>query len=220
MAVMDTDDYRADAKFAVSPNVTVALERVRQLSGSPGRGAFIARALQALAQIAADTDERALAEATGARTDFDVLLQALETPEARAHLDDPLAAAKIRGLQQRERLLRAEGGVVAAGDVANALRITRQAVDKRRRGGRLIAVAAGRRGYAYPVWQFDSTSGTLPGLEEVLSELGDHDQWMRMAFMLNPNVRLDGETPLAVLRDRDIERVKQAAQAYGKHGAV
>lgn len=222
MVVRDTDEcgVGTGSESAVSSNVSVALERVRQLSGSPGRGAFMARALEALARIASETDERALTEATGARTDFDVLLQALETPEALTHLDDPLASAKIRGLQQRERLLNAEGGVIAVDDVASALRITRQAVDKRRRAGRLIAISAGRRGYAYPVWQLDSASGTLPGLEEVLAELGGHDQWMRMTFMLNPNARLDGATPLAVLRDHDVERVKRAAQAYGKHGAV
>src|SRR5580692_5053455 len=46
----------------------------------------------------------------------------------------------------------------------------RQAVEKRRSQGKLVALTTGRHGYRYPVWQFDE-SGTIPGLQETLSVL-------------------------------------------------
>jgi hypothetical protein len=119
----------------------------------------------------------------------------------------------------RQKLLEAEGGSISADEVAKLLSISRQAVDKRRRSGRLIGVTRGRHGYAYPIWQFDET-GTISGLEDVLSKLHQHDPWMQMIFMLSPNSRLQGRSPLAVLREKNIDAVLTAASAYGEHGAA
>ena len=161
---------------------------------------------------------------------FTALAKALDTP--RPHqapgpsklstgIDDgPLAAAKLRGLRYREKMLSAEGGTLSSQEVAGILGITRQAVDKRRKAGRLIGLSTGRRGYAYPAWQFDPESGTLPGLEEVLDDLSDHDPWIQLSFMLNPNAYLDDETPLEMLRIAKLEAVRRAAQAFGEQGAA
>ena len=220
MTLKSVAHVRHDAQSGVSSNVETAVEQVRRISEHPGKGAFVARALHAVARIATETDERSLVEATGASSDYDVLLQALETPNVLAHIDDRLAGAKLRGLRYRERLLTAEGGVVSAEEAATILCITRQGVDKRRRAGNLIGLSTGRRGYAYPIWQFHEQTGALPGLVEVLAELREHDPWMQLAFMLNGNDRLAGETPLHTLRQGEIDRVKRAARTYGEHGAA
>jgi len=133
--------------------------------------------------------------------------------------DDLLARARLRGLDARARLLQAEGGPLSVDAVGRLLHITRQAVDKRRRAGRLLGLRIGRRGYAYPSWQFGE-AGTLPGLEEVLLDLLNHDPWMQVGFFLNGNVRLGGESPLAELRRGHVEAVQRAARAYGEQGAV
>lgn len=79
----------------------------------------------------------------------------------------------------------------------------------------------GRRGYAYPVWQFDlERGGLLAGFDETLQALAGHDPWMQMAFMLTPNPWLAGEvTPLAALRAGRLDAVLDAARAYGEPGA-
>jgi len=77
----------------------------------------------------------------------------------------------------------------------------------------------GRRGYAYPSWQFGD-DGVLPGLEEVLQDLGSHDSWTQVGFFLNGNVRLGDETPLAELKRGHAEAVRRAARAYGEQGAA
>jgi hypothetical protein len=204
-----------------APRSTIeAATRVLRASAEPEQGAFLARALNALVRLAPAIGRRALGDAVGAPSDFDVLYRALSRPEAIAVLGatDPLAGPCAQGLGTKERLLRAEGGTVSASEAARLLGISRQAVDKRRRAGRLIGLPLGRRGYAYPCWQFRD-GRTLPGLEAVLSDLSDYDPWMQAIFMLGGNDRLDGDTPLARLRHGEAEAVGRAARAYGEQGA-
>ena len=61
--------------------------------------------------------------------------------------------------------------------------------------------ADGQTRYVYPLWQVRD-GATLPGLEAVLRE------------------RLDGKTPLDVLRAGDIAAARAAARMYGTHGAI
>lgn len=108
---------------------------------------------------------------------------------------------------------------MSAKEVAQRLHMSRQAVDERRRKGRLIGLDIGRRGYAYPAWQFDDI-GTLPGFEQVLHALADLESWSQVAFMLTPNSRLKGETPLNILRLGKRDDVLNAAQSYGEQGGA
>ena len=54
-------------------------------------------------------------------------------------------------------------GTFTATQIGQALGISRQAVDKRRKHGSLIGLDLGRRGFAYPAWQV-GPRGTLDGL--------------------------------------------------------
>jgi biotin operon repressor len=198
-----------------------AVRRVLKTAEEPVRKVFITRALNAVADLSEGMKDVALEAASAAPSDFSVLVRALENPEATANRQDsdPLLPARLRGIETRQKLLDAEGGVTSAEEVARLLSISRQAVDKRRRSGRLIGVTRGRHGYAYPMWQFDE-NGTIHGLEAVLSKLRHHDPWMQMIFMLSPNSRLEGRTPLAVLKEKNIDAVLAAAGVFGEHGAA
>jgi hypothetical protein len=143
-----------------------------------------------------------------------------ERPEAIETLvqEDPLASARVRGLRARERLLTEEGGTLRAAEVARHLGLTRQAVNRRRQKGTLLALDAGRYGYLYPAWQFGPT-GTLRGLDTVLEALSHLDPWTRHAFMLGANARLGGRRPIDLLRAGDARPIVAAAAAFGEHGA-
>jgi hypothetical protein len=145
------------------------------------------------------------------------LVAVLERPEILADLKrrDPLTPARLRGLRARKQLLEAEGGVVSGRELAAALGVTRQAVDKRRLAGKLIGIDLGKRGYVYPVWQVD-----LEGLDAVLAELADLAPWSQALFMLGTNSWLNGETPLARLRRGEIAEVVAAARLYGEQTAA
>jgi hypothetical protein len=209
------------ASKSVTRSVTEATARILLVSGQPLRMAFLARAMNALAALTMELGEEALGNATGASSDYQVLLCALETPDALRTLQrlNPLTAARLRGLFARSRLLDAEGGALTVDDVAKILHLTRQGVDKRRRARKLLGLDAGRRGYLYPAWQF-GLDGLLPGIEEVLEVINVHDPWMRTAFFLNGNDYLAGETPLAELRRGHLDEVRRAAGAYGEQGAA
>lgn len=220
---VETERELSEAARATSQDVLDAAIRVLRVASDRMQETFVVRALNALAQLSPELDGRSRSAVAAAMSDYAALVRALEQPAALAVLseEDPLAAARLRGLRDRERLLAAEGGTLSGSEMAAALGISRQAVDKRRRRGRLLGLAFGRRGYRYPSWQL-GTAGIQPGLDAVFADLdgNEHDSWMRLAFMLNPNPRLDGETPLATLRRGDIDQVRQAARTYGEHGAA
>jgi hypothetical protein len=201
--------------------LVAAVVQVLSLGADPLRGAFITRSLNSLARLARGLDAGTLGQAVSLPSDYEALVCALSSPGALEALrqQDPLLAARLRGLRAREALLSGEGGAFTSAQAAEALGITRQAVEKRRHAGKLLAVNIGRRGYLYPSWQF-TPEGVLPGIEQVLIALSDHDPWMRLAFMLNANTALGGQTPLDELQRRNVEPVLRAARLYGEQGAV
>jgi hypothetical protein len=186
------------------------------------RHRFTARVLASLEELASRLDARRLAAvAAEPGSGYGLLLSALEQPEAQEALrrEDPLAPARLRGIRMREELLRAEGGAVGAPGMAALLGISRQAVDKRRKLGKLLAVAAGARRWLYPAWQV-ADGRSLGGLEETLAALREWSPWARLGFFLGENLRLGGERPLDALRRGEAERVLRAARAFGDPGAA
>ena len=185
------------------------------------RGVFARRALRAVARLSEQMGEASLREAVSAPSDYGVLLMALESKPGMAALipDDPLAEARLRGIEAKRRLLEVEGGALSAQQVASLLSISRQAAYKRYRAGRLLAVDCGRHGLAFPAWQL-VPGGVLPGLEEVLAALVDFDPWMKLAFFLEANAATGGKTPLAALRRGKLKDALRAATLHGEQGAV
>ena len=177
------------------------------------RHIFFQRSLRAIEELQS-LDEKTLAEAVQAPTDYSVLLSDLNTEEGltsiRAH--DPLAGARLRGLEAKRKLFEAEGGALSTAQIASALQISRQAVDKRRKERKLLGVEVGKKGFRYPAWQIG-----LPHLEA----LGDRDSWEQIAFFLKPSALLEDRTPLDILQEgrHDIDDVLRAASVYGEQGA-
>lgn len=214
-------DSLTDMRQPVTQSLAEAMARTLRASQEPIRQAFLARSFNALARLASQLRPDALSDAVGEVSDYAVLLHALEQPSALAVLqeDDPHAEARLRDLELRKMILESDGGTISVDEVAQRLGVTRQAVDKRRRAGRLLALPIGFSRYAYPVWQF-GPSGMLPGFEEVLAELSSVDPWTRAAFFLGENTYLDGERPLDEIRRGNVERVRRAAWAMGEQGAA
>ncbi|HUE43251.1 MAG TPA: hypothetical protein VMP12_06785 [Candidatus Sulfotelmatobacter sp.] len=182
---------------------------------------FIARAINAITGLEHEIPQERIEEASTASTDYQVLLAAMTEPSVATQLavNDPLAAAKIRGVERQREMLKNGGGVLTVSGVEKLLGISRQAVHKRQTQRQLIGLTLGRRGYAYPAWQFEEGK-TLPHLATVLQALGKHDPWMQMTFFLGGNDRLDGRRPIDVLKAGEVEPVLRAAESYGEQGAA
>lgn len=196
--------------------IRLALERE-----APIMQVFLQRAIRAVLAFS-ELSEDSVVNAAAARSDLEVLLRALSSGELLKELQsvEPLAPAFIRGIEAKRRLLEEHGGTLTVDEVAKNLGISRQAVDKRRQAQKLLAVATGRHGYRYPVWQF-TEFGVLPGLEHLLKILASHDEWMQTAFFVSKNPRLNDHTPLEILKvNDDLNPVLNAAEAYAEHGAA
>ena len=186
---------------------------------APLRAAFVARATQAAETWSLKLSGRELALAVAEPRNELVVLNALQRPEAWAGVldHDPLAAAKARGIEKQRDLLAAEGGTLGVDELARALHISRQAVDKRRRGGKLLALPRGGHRWVFPAWQV-ARGRTVPGLEDVLSALGGRDPWTSLIFFVTPNRLLNDRSPLQALRAGDLAAVVRAAEGYGEQG--
>jgi len=179
------------------------------------------RAFNALSSITNELSSQSVEELTASPTDFELLVNALSAASIAAESSDgdPLIRAKLRGIEHRKRIIEKLGGSLSVEQVSELIGISRQAVDKRRSQNQLIGLTQGKRGYAYPAFQFEDGK-TLDGLKEVLNALSGHDPWMQSIFFANGNDRLNHRTPLDALRQGETEAVVRAAEAYGEQGAA
>ena len=209
---MTTPLEKEVAKTPKSTQKTIS-KIIKASDREPLKAAFLTRVIEGLIEIA---DSSNLVDITAANSNYEVLLAALQTPEALSLLSkrDPLAKAKLRGLQLKQKLIEAEGGCGNSEEIAEMLGVSRQAINQRRQRGKLIGLSRGKGKNIYPLWQFTDTGKTLSGLEAVLEQLSEVDPWTQVAFFLNPNLRLENKTPLEMLRIGEVEPVVISAIAF------
>jgi hypothetical protein len=186
------------------------------------RGAFLQRSAAAIVRIATNADERALQAALAAATDVGTLAAVLSDAELigeGVRELDPMASLIARSIEHKADLLVRAGGTFNVLQVAELLGITRQAVDKRRRERKLIAVPRGSD-FRYPAAQF--TDGeVVGGLRQVLAAIGLKGPWGTLEFLTATDDELDGGTPLDWLKRHpdQLGPVLRLARAQGEHGA-
>ena len=160
---------------------------------------------------------RAEGEALSRRPPLDALLFLIEKAQAKAIAPVPLSRARVRGVMLRRRMLEGEGGAVTAPDLGKLMGITRQAVDKKRGSGQLLAIPVGRS-YVYPLWQIDADGRPLKGLAEALKLLPPQP-WSRFLFFVGEEPALGDKRPLDALRKGQVELVLRSARQHGEQGA-
>jgi hypothetical protein len=181
------------------------------------RDAFRRRAIDAVDRATQKAAPYELAEALSAPTGIGAAIRLLgdaAVQEAVAELE-PLAAAFARGATAKRELVHKAGGFLSAEQMGVALGgISRQAVDKRRRAGQLLAMQVAGD-WRYPAVQVDADGRVPPGLPQVLKSLAESGPWGTLDFLLSPDSVLDGLTPLEALRRGGIhaERVVRMLRA-------
>ncbi|ACS59318.1 conserved hypothetical protein (plasmid) [Rhizobium leguminosarum bv. trifolii WSM1325] len=183
------------------------------------RTAFLRRATSALVRISANVSAKDLAEALSAPTDAGSLAQLLSRSDmvgAAINDLDPLVPALARNVEHRQNLVERAGGTMSAEDAGRVLGISRQAVDKRRRAGTLLAVREGRD-WRYPLCQFNQGE-VIAGISDVVGGFAAAGPWVALDFLLAPDTVLGGQTPLQALRDGDREAVRHLIRIETSHG--
>jgi hypothetical protein len=182
------------------------------------RAAFESRYSDVVHHLAREADETVLAAALGVADPFSGLALVLENASVLSAPRDPLAAARARGVDARENLLRRAGGVLRLGDVARRLGVTPQAVSGRRGRGTILAVPLPSGEMVYPACQFTDEGPTLPGLSRFLAAFGVESPWTRLAVLLAPAARHGGRSALDLLRAGEVDPACAIAATYGEQG--
>jgi hypothetical protein len=181
---------------------------------------FVRRLLPLLQRVVEDAPAESLKQALASPTDVGTLARMLTAIAADPHVQslDPLAEAFARGAQLQQEMLEQAGGAWSARQVAAHLGVSRQAVDKRRKRGTLLAVESAGS-YAFPACQF-TASGVLPGLPEVLQAIDSPNGWTKLSLLLSDTLRGREQTVIDALRNGDLEDALHAARTWGTQGAA
>jgi hypothetical protein len=136
----------------------------------------------------------------------------------------PLPKSNDKSNEIKKQLILASGKPFTAQAVARMLSMTDDDVElsmtdddveRLRQAHKLIAAPSTDYGYLYPAFQFKEDGKILDGLEKVLDSLAHFDPWMQLWFLQTGDVRLDGATPIEILKQGKIEQVLLAADSYG-----
>jgi hypothetical protein len=183
--------------------------------------AFLARSVKMLERVSSNASSEALRSALSSPTDVGgvaSLLSDLAPLGVDLSAVDPFLEAMARGSAIKRDLLTGGGGGLTSSQVASALGITRQAVDKRRLRRALLAVPNGSGEYVYPACQFTS-DGVIDGLEEVLRAFQIQSPWTQLSVLLASAPALGGKTILEALRSGAVERAVAIAASFGEQAA-
>jgi hypothetical protein len=210
---------------------TAALSKAKNISSTGGRSAenarealaqaFLGRSVKMLERLSSSASSEALKSALSSPTDVGgvaTLLSDLAPLDVDLSSVDPFVEAMAQGTAIKQELLTSGGGGLTSSQVASGLGITRQAVDKRRIRHALLAVPNGSGEHLYPACQFTST-GVIPGLEEVLRAFRIRSPWTQLSALLVPAPALGGRTILEALKSGTIERAIAIAASFGEQAA-
>jgi hypothetical protein len=209
------------------------MRSTRRTAADPSSGDSVNYARRALAQTFLKRSIKML-ERVSAAASVDTLKAALSSPTdvggvafllsdlAPLGVDlsavDPFVEAMARGAAVKQELLASAGGGLTSSQVASALGITRQAVDKRRSRRALLAALNGSGEYVYPACQFIS-DGVIPGLESVLQAFEIRNPWTQLSALLSPSPALGDKSILEALKSDDVERAISVAASLGEQGS-
>lgn len=121
-------------------------------------------------------------------------------------------SADVHAIENRARLL---AGCVSSSEGGELTNRSRQAVERQRRAGQLLALRSGRQ-WCYPRWQFDvdGRGGLVPGLAAVLKRLR-LSPYGAALWLTTRRRELGDKAPSELLSRGQAERVIELAEDHG-----
>jgi hypothetical protein len=220
-AITERSDSRSSASTGRG---TRSRQAARASGGGPVRRVARSRlsslALAArLADAALNADERRQAAQALARLAQDAETGAVDGLESwLGPAPSEPVALELRSLRQRFQLRRQVlSRTLGADEVAELLQTrSRQTAHDRAKAGTLLAIRDNGR-LRFPLCQFDpeGPDGVAPGLAEVLQAL-HLPALAKAAWLERPHPALEGQSPIARLKQGELDGVLAAAQRAGR----
>jgi hypothetical protein len=129
-------------------------------------------------------------------------------PDMHPDVSKAVGLAKARGIETAARILD-QDNMLSGEAIGERMGMSRQAVDKARKTGKLLAIEGSKRGFRYPDWQLDQRGFRRSGLIEVLDLVGDGWDAYRF-FMATDNNVLNRD----LLARGKVEEVLRKAQVW------
>jgi hypothetical protein len=208
-------------EYAVTgnPSPDDLLKSVAELvSGDQMHRALLLRYVRAVEQLVQKMPNDLILSTISAPSDFGALVRALSDPRVSepSRRTDPLAGAVGRSINHRDRLRQMAGEMLSSSQVEELLGIRRQAIDKRRKAHKLLALRMGSD-WSYPALQFDGGE-VLFGLENVLNAHAEKDPWVILDILLAPDEVLSGRTLLQAMQEKDEQAIARHIAQVGGDG--
>jgi hypothetical protein len=146
-----------------------------------------------------------------------VAMHQAATTDAAA-LRDPLAGARLRGVEAREQLIDEAGGLLRLSQVADRLGVTPQAVTGRRLRETILAVPMPNGEWVYPACQFADVD-LVSGIDAFVRAFADDvDPWTKLSVLIAPSRRFGGKSALDLLSAGRKDEATSIAGTYGVQG--
>ena len=177
--------------------------KLTKVPASRTKNAFLERAINAVQRIADEMTDDALAGALAAGSDIGTLAHAISSPDLKdpALEIDPLAPARARALKHRKEIAEEAGPMLTVSDATSLLRITRQALDKRRKAGSVLGTRVGSE-WRYPELQFQN-GALLPRLKDILKAHHGVDGWVILDSIIGASAAYGNRSIVDLLRQGD-----------------
>lgn len=133
------------------------------------------------------------------------------TPELEAALD----RARERGKSRVAEIL-AGRDMLTGEELAERLDVSRMTINTRRQRRQIIGLDGPKRGYRYPLWQFDENGRAFPEIPRLFELLGDNP-WSVYRFLTQHHPELEGMTGREALEAGRSQDVLETAEgiSYG-----
>lgn len=143
---------------------------------------------------------------------------AVSRVNAKLAADSTAAAVTSRdaGLVLVRQMQQAEGGAWTGAQLRSHFGLSAATLHRRRAEHRILYWRDAQGAFLYPKWQFNSVGALLLGVQKVLQTFRSADEWRLMRYFLAPRQQLDGQSPLALLRHGEKDRVVAHAHVHGQ----
>lgn len=173
------------------------------------------RIKEAIRRMVASASQEVMHEVLRQSTDVGSIIHLLSSVGVGdAAAIDPFAAARLRGVEVKQRLIQAAGGTYGTGEVASILGISEQGVHARLARGKLLAVSFGNDRNWFPTCQF-TNNGVVEGIDTFLGTCNVEDPWTRLALLLDAQPGLGGSSILDALKSGRRDAALRITSSFG-----